>query len=184
VTGATGFFAITGIIGVSALAVSLVNLLVALVLPPRTLPRLDFSQGIPSLHRTMVIVPTLLSKPQEIDDLSEALEIRYLGNRDPNLFFALLTDFHDAPERTLPGDDGCSPTHAQLSRPSTRPTARTAVHLLSVSPSRLWNPYERVWMGYERKRGKLEQFNALLRGGAQTAFSDIVGDQSVLGSIK
>jgi hypothetical protein len=81
-------FATTGMIGFSTLAVSLVNLLVTLVLPPRALPRLDFAQGIPSVHRTMVVVPTLLSRPQEIDDLLEALEIRYLGNRDPNLFFA------------------------------------------------------------------------------------------------
>jgi hypothetical protein len=97
-------FAVTGLIGVSALAVPLVNLLVTLFLPPRVLPRLEFSQGIPDAHRTMVIVPTLLSSPQAIEDLIEALEIRYLGNRDPNLFFALLTDFHDAPERMLPGD--------------------------------------------------------------------------------
>ncbi len=54
------FFAITGIIGASALAVPLVNLLVTLVLPPRALPRLDFSKGIPAVHRTMVVVPTLL----------------------------------------------------------------------------------------------------------------------------
>ena len=53
----------------------------------------------------MVIVPTLLGRPHEIDDLLEALEIRYLGNRDPNLFFALLTDFRDAPVQTLPDDD-------------------------------------------------------------------------------
>ncbi|MDR4508437.1 MAG: hypothetical protein MRJ65_09415 [Candidatus Brocadiaceae bacterium] len=99
------FFAIIGTIGFSALAVSLVNQLATPILPPRTLPRLDFSQGIPSVHRTMVIVPTLLSRQQEIDDLLEALEIRYLGNRDPNLFSALLTDFHDASERTLPEDD-------------------------------------------------------------------------------
>ena len=49
---------------------------------------------------------------------------------------------------------------------------------------RLWNPVERVWMGYERKRGKLEQFNSRLRGGAQSAFSDIIGDVSILGSIR
>ena len=49
---------------------------------------------------------------------------------------------------------------------------------------RVWNPYERVWMGYERKRGKLEQFNALLRGGEQAAFSHMVGDLSILGSVK
>ncbi len=98
------FFALPLVIGASALAVPLVNLLVTLTLPPRALPRMDFSKGIPDGHRTMVIVPTLLTKPQDVDDLLEAMEIRYLGNRDPNLFFALLTDFRDAPEQTLPED--------------------------------------------------------------------------------
>ncbi|MCJ7603069.1 MAG: cyclic beta 1-2 glucan synthetase, partial [Desulfobulbaceae bacterium] len=179
------FFAITGIIGLSALAVALVNLLVTLVLPPRALPRLDFSQGIPSDHRTMVIVPTLLGRPQEIDDLIEALEIRYLGNRDPNLFFALLTDFHDAPERTLPYDNTLIAYASAAVRAlnETYREDRPRIFYLFHRP-RVWNPYERVWMGYERKRGKLEQFNALLRGGEQTAFSDIVGDPSILASIK
>ena len=179
------FFAIAGIIGVSALAVSLVNLLVTLVLPPRALPRLDFSQGIPSVHRTMVIVPTLVSRPQEIDDLLEALEIRYLGNRDPNLFFALLTDFRDAPERTLPDDDALL-AHARAAVQALNETYRDdrpGIFFLFHRP-RVWNPYERVWMGYERKRGKLEQFNALLRGEEKPAFSDIVGDPAILGSIK
>jgi cellobiose phosphorylase len=181
----TWFFAITGLIGGSALAVPLVNLLVTLILPPRVLPRLDFSQGIPDAHRTMVVVPTLLSKPQEIDDLLEALEIRYLGNRDPNLFFALLTDFRDAPEQTLPGDDPLL-AHARGAVQALNETYhedRPCIFYLFHRP-REWNPYEQVWMGYERKRGKLEQFNALLRGGAQTAFSDIVGDKSILSSIK
>ncbi len=133
----------------------------------------------------MVVVPTLLSGRQEIDDLLEALEIRYLGNRDTNLFFALLTDFRDAPEQTLPDDD------------STLAYARAAVEALNETyredrpcifylfhRPRVLNPVEQVWMGYERKRGKLEQFNALLRGEEQTAFSDIVGDISILGSIK
>ncbi|MHB8919777.1 MAG: GH36-type glycosyl hydrolase domain-containing protein [Halothiobacillus sp.] len=179
------FFAITGTIGTSALAISLVNLLVTLLLPPRTLPRLDFSQRIPDIHRTMVIVPTLLSRPQEIDDLLEALEIRYLGNRDPNLFFALLTDFRDAPEQTLPDDDALL-GHARAAVQALNETYREdrpCIFYLFHRP-RLWNPFERVWMGYERKRGKLEQFNARLRGEAQTAFSDIVGDASILGSIK
>ena len=179
------FFAISGIIGVSALAVSVVNIIVTLLLPPRGLPRLDFSRGIPDIHRTMVVVPTLLSKAQEIDDLLEALEIRYLGNRDSNLFFALLTDFRDAPEQVQSGDDDLLAY------------ARTAVQRLNQSYSddrpnifylfhrpRVWNSHELVWMGYERKRGKLEQFNDLLRGGSSAAFSEIVGDVSMLSSIQ
>ena len=178
-------FAITGTIAFSALIVSLVNQVVTLLLPPRGLPRLDFSQGVPASHRTMVVVPTLLNTPQEIDALLEALEIRYLGNRDPNLFFALLTDFSDAAEQTRPEDDALI-AYARAAVEALNATYqedRPCIFYLFHRP-RLWNPYERAWMGYERKRGKLEQFNALLRGEAQTAFSEIVGDQSILASIQ
>jgi len=179
------FFAVAGVTGVSALAVPLVNLLVTLLLPPRALPRMDFSKGIPFAHRTMVIVPTLLGGRQEIDDLVEALEIRYLGNRDPNLFFALLTDFRDAPEQSLPDDDALL-SYARAAVQTLNETYREdhpCIFYLFHRP-RVWNPVERVWMGHERKRGKLEQFNARLRGEAQTAFSEVVGDASILESIK
>ena len=177
--------ALAGVVSASALAVALVNLLVTLCVPPRALPRLDFSTGIPDAHRTMVIVPTLLGSAQELDDLLEALHIRYLGNRDPNLFFALLTDFRDASEQTLPGDEPLL-AHARAAVEALNASHREdrpCVFYLFHRP-REWNPVERVWMGYERKRGKLEQFNARLRGGAQTAFSELVGDASILDSIR
>lgn len=179
------FFALLLVIGTSALAVPLVNLLVTLALPPRALPRMDFSKGIPDSHRTMVIVPTLLARLQDIDDLLEAMEIRYLGNRDPNLFFALLTDFRDAHEQTLPDDEALL-AHARAAVQALNETYREdrpCIFYLFHRP-RVWNQFELLWMGYERKRGKLEQFNARLRGRAQTAFSDIVGDQSILASIQ
>lgn len=177
--------AFVGFIGCSSPAISVVNQLVTVLFPPRVLPRLDFSKGIPAAYSTMVIVPTLLSQPHEIDPLFEALEIRYLGNRDPNLFFALLTDFRDAPQQSLPSDE------VLITR------ARSAVHALNnkykddrpcifylFHRPRLWNEHEHVWMGYERKRGKLEQFNAFLRGGAVDAFTEIVGDCSRLSAIQ
>ena len=192
------FFAIIGLVSASALVVPVVNMLITMTVPPRTLPRLDFSDGIPADHRTMVVVPTLLSCEEDVADLLEALEIRYLGNRDPNLFFALLTDFRDAPERTQPGDE----TLIGLARAGvealndTYSEDRPGIFYLFHRP-RVWNPHDRVWMGYERKRGKIEQFNALLLGarsvaapstgiadGADSAFSDIVGDRSILGSIR
>ena len=179
------FLMMTGLISGSALAVSLVNLLVTAILPPRALPRLDFSLGIPSIHCTMVVVPTLLSTSQAMDGLLEALEIRYLGNRDPHLYFALLTDFRDAPERTLPEDDALL-ARARAGVQALNETYRDdrpCIFYLFHRP-RVWNAYEQVWMGYERKRGKLEQFNGLLREGNPSAFSDLVGDLSILGSIK
>ena len=179
------FFAITLVIAASALAVSLVNLVATLILPPRVLPRLDFSEGIPELHRTMVVVPTLLSRVEDVDALLEALEIRYLGNRDPNLFFALLTDFRDAAEQTLPEDNDLIryASAAVQALNITYGEDRPCVFYLFHRP-RVWNPHERVWMGYERKRGKLEQFNALIRGDAPTAFCTVVGDISMLHLIK
>ena len=179
------FLALPLVIAASALAVPLVNLLATLMLPPRALPRLDFSRGIPESHRTMVIVPTLLTRLRDVDDLLEAMEIRYLGNRDANLFFALLTDFRDAPAQTLP-DDTALLDHARAAVEALNATYRDdrpCIFYLFHRP-RLWNPFERAWMGYERKRGKLEQFNARLRGGARTAFSEIVGDASILESIQ
>lgn len=177
--------AILGACGGSALAVPLVNFTATRILSPRALPRLDFAaSGIPEKHRTMVVVPTLLGSPQDIEDLLEALEIRYLGNRDPNLFFALLTDFPDAATCTLPSDAALliQARAAIESLNATYKNDRPCIFFLLHRP-RVWNPSEQTWMGYERKRGKLEQFNALLRGAADSAFSEIVGDKSLLPSI-
>ncbi|MES1982138.1 MAG: glucoamylase family protein [Pseudomonadota bacterium] len=177
--------AISITIAASSLAMSVVNRLVTLYVPPRTLPRLDFSKGIPDEHRTMVVIPTLLSKLQDVDSLLEALEIRYLGNRDSNLFFALLTDFRDSSEAHEPQDEELlAAAHAGIDAlNATYQDDRPCIFYLLHRP-RIWNPSERIWMGYERKRGKLEQFNALLRGGDPNVFSDIVGDAAVFPSIK
>src|SRR5471032_745123 len=81
------------------------NWLATLLVKPRLLPRLDFSAGISPDCRTMVVVPTLLVDRDGVDRLVETLEIHYLSNRDPNLYFAMLTDFGDATAETMPADD-------------------------------------------------------------------------------
>ena len=88
----------------SQLAVALVNWIATLIVTPHPLPRMDFSKGIPPELRTLAVVPTLLTSAQNIEDLIEALEVRFLANRDENLHFGLLTDFQDADEETLPED--------------------------------------------------------------------------------
>ena len=89
----------------SQLAIALVNYLATVMATPRPLPRMDFSQGIPSELRTLVVVPTMLGNSQNIEELIESLEVRFLANRDDHLHFGLLTDFHDAVEETLPEDE-------------------------------------------------------------------------------
>ena len=168
------------------LAVTLVHLWITQTFRPQNLPRLDFSKGIPDAHRTIVVIPTLISSTVEIDHLLEALEIRYLGNQDPNLYFALLTDFRDAAQKDRP-EDGALIDHIRLgiaSLSTTYQTDRPSIFYL-FHRSREWNSIDQVWMGYERKRGKLEQFNALLRDDltdetSAVAFTDIVGELSLL----
>jgi len=178
-------FTFVCILCTSQAAVTLLNWLSTRLVKPRLLPRLDFSKGITPECRTMVAVPTMLTNLAGVDRLIETLEIHHLANRDRHLHFALLTDYRDAAQETLPEDA------VLLQR------ARAGVEMLNRKYSsadnnlffllhrpRLWNAAEGVWMGYERKRGKLTEFNALLRGGARDCFSAIVGDTAVLSSIK
>ena len=88
----------------SQLAVALMNWLSTLLVKPRLLPRLDYSAGIALECQTMVVVPTMLTGSGAAARLVESLEIHYLANRDRNLYFALLTDFQDAPEEVGPED--------------------------------------------------------------------------------
>ena len=167
------------------LGVGVANWLVTLLANPRPLPRLDFSDGIPPEHRTMVVVPTMLSGAEGAADLLEALEVRFLANRDEQLHFGLLTDFEDAPREVMPPDDellrlakeGVEQLNAKYAEH--RPDAFFLFHR-----PRRFNAQEGVWMGYERKRGKLAALNALLRGAAGDRFSLIVGDTSILPEVR
>ncbi|GAA3935890.1 cyclic beta 1-2 glucan synthetase [Chitinophaga oryziterrae] len=167
----------------SQLAVSLVNWFCTIWVRPTLLPRMDFSKGIPETCRSLVIIPTMLSGKGDIDDLVEALEIRFLANREANLHFGLLTDFMDAYDAVMPGDE------ALLEHVSSRINAlnqkykQPDIFFLFHRP-RIWNKCERKWMGYERKRGKLSALNAFLRGKGQDAFSLIIGDTTLLHQVK
>jgi hypothetical protein len=154
------------VLATSQLAVTLVNWLASLLATPHALPRLDFSVGIPPQARTLVVTPTMLGGARGIESLIESLEVRFLANRDAHLHFGLLTDLHDAPTETLPGDRALIDLAAQgvAALNAKYPRAGSDTFFLFHRPRR-WNPRAGVWMGYERKRGKLSDLNALLRGG-------------------
>jgi cyclic beta-1,2-glucan synthetase len=189
--GAEGFLlwllAAAALLAGSSAGVSLTNVIALRWTHPRMLPRMDFTPGVPFEHRAMVVVPCLLTDRAEVDKLVEDLEIRYLGNRDKNIFFALLTDFGDADREEMPDDDDLRDRVrdgiASLNVKHEASDGRACI-FYCFHRKRIWNPHERLWMGYERKRGKLEQFNALLRGRPSDAFQDIVGDQSVLRTVR
>jgi cellobiose phosphorylase len=174
----------------SHLAVALVHWAATLISTPRLLPRMDYSFGIPRSSRTLVVVPTMLGSIDGIDELVESLEVRFLANRDPQLHFGLLTDFHDAHQQTCDNDQALL-EHARerieaLNRKYREPGTEEngGDRFFLFHRPRLWNPREGVWMGHERKRGKLADLNALLRGGAGERFSLIVGDTLQLSGVR
>jgi cellobiose phosphorylase len=181
-------FVMTGVLSLlcaSQLAVAVVNWLATLLVIPQLLPRMDFSKGIPPEARTLTIVPAMLTSAQNIEALIEALEVRFLANLDENLHFGLLTDFQDAAEETMPEDGPLLLLARQRIEELNEKysNAKGDTFFLFHRP-RQWNARERIWMGYERKRGKLEELNSLLRGGARDRFSLVVGDTGVLSNVK
>lgn len=161
----------------SELAVRLVNWLVAASVPPRPVLRLDFSHGIPEVHRTAVVVPTLLSQPSGVRRLAEQLEMRYLANRDDNLLYVLLTDFADASEEACADDQPLlDQARAEIERLNDRYARGRATVFYLLHRPRHYNPEEGVWMGEERKRGKLAALNHLLLSGESNAFLLTVGN--------
>ena len=202
--GALGLLAL---FAATPLATALVNWLATLLVLPKRLPRLDFERGIPVELATMVVVPTLITSQQGIEDLLEALEVRFLGNRAAHLYFGLLTDFGDADSETLPGDAAllaqASAGILELNKRygaqiDSHQTAATQDRFFLLHRPRCWNAIAKRWMGYERKRGKLAHLNLLLRQAATDlrhgpeaasarshaensgAFSAIVGDIAAL----
>lgn len=169
----------------SRFAVSLVNWLSTIAIKPALLPRMDFSKGIPDDAKTIVVIPTLITDLHSINDVLEGLEVRYLANRDTNLFFGLLTDFKDAPSEHLPEDVSLVAAIKNGIIDLNKKYGSTSNGIFFLfHRSRKWNKYDKVWMGYERKRGKLGELNALLRGKDNKSFDEVVGNITCFHQIK
>ncbi|PWT72909.1 MAG: cyclic beta 1-2 glucan synthetase, partial [Bacteroidetes bacterium] len=181
------FAAITvcSLIASSQLGIALTNWITTLLVKPNLLPRMDFSRGIPYQYRSLIVIPSIFSNLKELEDLLEGLEVRFLANRDDNLHFGLLTDLPDSKNELLPEEETLL-FHArdkvgELNQKYGR--EKNDVFFLFHRP-RKWNATDKIWMGYERKRGKLGELNALLRGKGKENFSIIVGDDSAFEDIK
>ncbi|MFA5105303.1 MAG: glucoamylase family protein, partial [Candidatus Margulisiibacteriota bacterium] len=178
-------FGVLLLLTASQTAVSLVNWFSMMLVNPQGLARMDFSEGIPAYAHTLAAVPCIISDTQTVELLLEGLEVRYLANIDANVDFVLLTDFADAEQETMPDDkallkqvmEGIEKLNYKYRR------QKEYVFYLLHRP-RKWNEREKVWMGYERKRGKLGDLNAFLRGKGQGRFSAVIGDPQRLQDVK
>ena len=173
-----------GLLPASDIAIALTHRVVTRVFGPRSLPRLALPDGIPARLRTFVVMPTLLGAAEEIAEQVERLETHYLSNRDGEVYFALLTDWRDADAETAATDGellaaAAAGVEALNARHGPADQTGTARFFL-LHRARRWNPSERRWMGWERKRGKLHEFNRLLRGATDTSFLPANGTAAAL----
>jgi cyclic beta-1,2-glucan synthetase len=167
----------------SEAALDIINQLVTFFIPARALPKMDFSKGIPADCLTMVAIPTLLINEEQIRDLVRTLEIRYVGNRDEHLFFALLTDPPDSRERFDENEHYVTLCSNLISELNHKYRDSGTCPFYHFHRHRVFNEVENTWMGWERKRGKLLDFNELLRGETDK-FPVKIGDLSILTRVR
>src|SRR5581483_9357734 len=167
----------------SQMAVELMNYLTTLLLPAQILPKLDFSEGIPNDCATLVAVPALLLNEKQVRQLVEHLEIRYLGNRDRNLHFALLTDLPDSNELASEEDPRVDLCADLISKLNEKYAYQDRGSFFLLHRHRIYNARERKWMGWERKRGKLMDLARLLRK-EYDSFPVKTGDLSLLPRVR
>ena len=179
--------ALLGALPSSEVAVQILNYLVTRTMPSKPLPKMNFEKGIPDEARTLVVVPTLLLSEDSIADDVEQLEIHFLANSDPNLRFAILGDFADAPEQHADNDEKLLEAAQRGIAELNARYAPNADRFFLFHRERLWSQTESRWMGRERKRGKLEELNLYLKGESSGRLEEshpIAGDAAELQGIK
>ena len=174
-SGATGWavvaLALSGLAVAFEAGTALVNLAVTRTLAPRLLPGMALKAGIPPDLRVLVAVPVLLSDAADLAQQIERLEVHYLSSIGGAVHYALLSDGPDAAFETTPQDAALFALATEgIAALNARYPSEGGNRFLLLHRHRQWNAAEGVWMGWERKRGKLVELNRLLRGAADTSF--------------
>ncbi len=176
---------VLAIIPLSELAITIVNAVLTRIVPPRLLPKFEFENGIPEKYPTIVVVPCMLSSTKEVHNLLDRIENHYLANSDEAFRFALLTDFSDANAAEKANDKELLDQAIQgIRRLNQRYGQDIRSPFYLFHRRRIWNANEGVWMGWERKRGKLMEFGKLLQGDQSTSYIVQEGDIDALREIQ
>jgi cyclic beta-1,2-glucan synthetase len=159
------------VIPISELSISILNYGITLLRLPKKLPRMDTEKGIGDENVSMVVTPCLLSGHSVIHDLMSNLEVQYLANQDPNIYFAILGDLEDAMTETTNRDkDLLAYAQGLIEELNQRYAPGNRARFYLFHRSRHYNSSEGKWICWERKRGKILEFNRLLRGDKNTTF--------------
>lgn len=173
---------ITSFLLINGIAVCIVNRVFCNTLPVSFLPKMDFSRGIPDENKTIVVIPAIFNTPGKVDEQLRQIEIHYLSNQEKNLFFALLGDYYDAPEEMMIDDEKIVAAGIHGVKKLNRKYGKDI--FFYFHRKRNWNEKEQVWMGWERKRGKLLEFNRFLLNDGETSYVIKSGNIKFLNDVK
>ena len=149
-------------IPVSQLIIQFINQFLISFVPAKIIPKLDYSSGIPDDARTMVVIPTIVSNVEKIKEMFDTLESFYLVNKTDNLYFTLLGDVKAHTEKVADYDEEISRYGREYVQRLNNKYKKEIFYF--IYRKRIWNPKENCFLGYERKRGALLQFNKVLLG--------------------
>jgi len=156
----------------SEIAIGVVNWVICNVQKPAVFPRLELKGGIPESLSTIVVMPVLIPEEKRVEELIENLEGHYLANKEENLYFALVGDFKDSASRSMKDDDRIVEAALRGINELNRKYSRGGYDLFHYfHRQRIFNEKHGRWMGWERKRGALLEFNDLLLGLNDTGFA-------------
>jgi cyclic beta-1,2-glucan glucanotransferase len=154
--------AILALFPISNIVILSFNCMLTHFLHPAILPKMHYKQQIPIEFKSLIIVPMMLTNPEDVQEEIDQLEIRYLANTDPSLCFGLFCDFEDTSEKVLKEDNTLLDVALRGMQKLEQKYGNGKFFLFHRQ--RTWSPSENAWIGWERKRGKLESLNRYLMG--------------------
>lgn len=157
------------IIPISEIWIQILNYLLVKIVKPKNIPKLDFQEGIPKEYSTIVAIPTIINSKQKVQELMHKLEVYYLANKTENLYFILLGDCTTSKSEKESFDEEIISEGIEYSKKLNNKYAKNLIPKFYFAyRNRTWNSGEKSFLGWERKRGLLCQFNSFLINGNNT----------------
>ncbi len=157
---------ILGIIPISEICIQIINYILGKIVSPKILPKLALTEEIPDKYRTMVVIPTIINSKEKVKELFKKLEVYYLANKEENIYFTLLGDCTSSKNEIEPFDEEIIKAGQEETKRLNQKYAKdNKEKFYFLYRNRIWNSKEKCFLGWERKRGMLCQFNELLLTG-------------------
>ncbi|MDW8800047.1 glucoamylase family protein [Clostridium sp. A1-XYC3] len=177
--------AIVALVPCSEIVISILNWSINKLIPPRFIPKIEFENGIPEEFSTIVVIPTLLNDESKVKALVKDLEVYYLANKENNMYFSILGDFKDSHREHEEDDTVITESALKLIEELNKKYCKDDNNIFYFfNRYRQFNKKENLWLGWERKRGKLIEFGALIRGDKNTSYNVVSSDISNLQKVK